>query len=168
MARKRMTQWNLADCLDEVAGIRGDAPALAQGPHRRTWTQAERRARNLAAWMLAQGASPQAKVALYTYNHPAYMEGVWAAMKAGLAPVNVNYRYRAEELRYLLENADAEFVIVHEEFAPLLASVRDSLAKLRAVIVVREPGSTTQASALGGFDYETLAETPRELPPVAR
>ena len=37
--------------------------------------EVERRARNLAAWMLAHGASHQAKVALYTYNHPAYMEG---------------------------------------------------------------------------------------------
>ena len=108
--------------------------------------------------MLAQGASHQAKVALYTYNHPAYMEGVWAAMKAALAPVNVNYRYRAEELRYLLDNADAEFVIVHEEFAPLLASVRSSLSKLRAVLVVREPGSTARAEDLGGFDYETVAD----------
>jgi fatty-acyl-CoA synthase len=163
-----MTQWNLADCLDEIARIRGDALALVQGPHRLSWTQAERRASHLAAWMLAQGASHQAKVALYTYNHPAYMEGVWAAMKAGLAPVNVNYRYRADELRYLLENADAEFVIVHEEFAPMLASVRDSLSKLRAVLVVREPGSTTSAQALGGFDYATVAETPRALPPVTR
>jgi fatty-acyl-CoA synthase len=163
-----MTQWNLADCLDEIAAIRGDALALVQGPHRLSWTQVERRASHLAAWMLAQGASHQAKLALYTYNHPAYMEGVWAAMKAGLAPVNVNYRYRAEELRYLLENADAEFVIVHEEFAPLLASVRDSLAKLRAVLVVREPGSKTPAQALGGFDYETLAETQQTLPAATR
>ena len=154
-----MTQWNLAECLDAVAAIRGDAPALVQGSRRLAWSEVERRASNLAAWMLEHGASHQAKVALYTYNHPAYMEGVWAAMKAALAPVNVNYRYRAEELRYLLENADAEFVIVHEDFAPLLASVRGDLPKLRAVLVVREPGSSTSAQALGGADYETVAST---------
>ena len=113
-----MAHWNLADCLDEIAAIRGSEPALVQGPRRLGWSEVERRARNLAAWMIERGASHQAKVALYSYNHPAYMEGVWAAMKAALAPVNVNYRYRAEELRYLLENADAEFVIVHQDFAP--------------------------------------------------
>jgi len=163
-----MTQWNLAECLDVVAEIRGDAVALVQGARHLGWAQVERRASNLAAWMLEQGASHQAKVALYTYNHPAYMEGVWAAMKAALAPVNVNYRYRAEELRYLLENADAEFVIVHEDFAPLLASVRADLPKLRAVLVVREPGSSTPAEALGGTDYETVANTDRALPEVTR
>ena len=163
-----MTQWNLADCLDAIAAIRGDSVALVQGSHRILWSEAARRANNLAAWMLEHGASHQAKVALYTYNHPAYMEGVWAAMMAALAPVNVNYRYRAEELRYLLENADAEFVIVHEDFAPLLASVRGDLPKLREVLVVREPGSTTPAAALGGADYESVATHDRQLPQVSR
>jgi fatty-acyl-CoA synthase len=163
-----MSPWNLADCLDEVAVIRQDEVALVQGSRRLGWREVERRARNVAAWMLEQGASPQGKVALYTYNHPAYMEGVWAAMKASLAPVNVNYRYRAEELRYLLENADAEFVIVHEDFAPLLASVRQDLPKLRAALVVRDPGSSASAEALGGADYEAVAERDRPAPTVAR
>ena len=154
-----MADWNLADCLDEIAAIRGDELALAQGPRRFGWAEVERRARNLAAWMQERGASHQAKVALYTYNHPAYMEGVWAAIKAALVPVNVNYRYRAEELRYLLENADAEIAIVHQDFAPLLASVRGDLPKLRATLVVREPGSRATAESLGGADYETVAGT---------
>ncbi len=163
-----MTQWNLADCLDAIAEIRGDEVALVQGSRRLAWGEVERRASNLAAWMLERGASHQAKVALYTYNHPAYMEGVWAAMKAALAPVNVNYRYRSDELLYLLENADAEFVIVHEDFAPLLANVRERLPKLRDVLVVREPGSTTPAASLGGVDYESIATTARALPNVTR
>ena len=163
-----MTQWNLADCLDEIAAIRGGELALVQGTRRLGWAEVERRARNLAAWMIERGASHQAKVALYSYNHPAYMEGVWAAMKAALAPVNVNYRYRAEELRYLLENADAEIVIVHEDFAPLLESVRGDLPKLRATLVVREAGSRTPAESLGGADYETVARTDRPAPAVTR
>ena len=101
-----MARWNLADCLDRIAAIRGDEEALVQGERSVSWRQLERRARNLAAWMREQGASHQGKVAIYTYNHPAYMEGVYAAFKAAMVPVNVNYRYREEELRYLLDNAD--------------------------------------------------------------
>ncbi len=162
-----MAQWNLADCLDEIAAIRGDELALAQGPRRFGWGEVERRARNLAAWMLERGASHQAKVALYTYNHPAYVEGVWAALKAALVPVNVNYRYRAEELRYLLENADAEIAIVHQDFAPLLANLRGDLPKLRAILVVREPGSHAPAEPLGA-DYESVAGTDRPAPASTR
>ena len=75
-------------------------------------------------------------MAIYTYNHPAYMEGVYAAIKAALVPVNVNYRYREEELRYLLDNADAEIAIVHEEFAAADRRLRRDLPRLRGVLVV--------------------------------
>src|SRR5215470_13718146 len=132
--------FNLADCFDVIAAACSEREALIQGPRRLTWQSLERRARNVAAWMTARGASRQGKVAIYTYNHPAYMEGVYAAMKAALVPVNVNYRYRAEELRYLLDNADAEIVIAHEEFVPILAAVLPRLPRVRGILIVGDAG----------------------------
>jgi len=41
--------------------------------------------------------------------------------KARVAPFNVNYRYVAEELRYLLNDSGAEAIVVHSQFAPVLA-----------------------------------------------
>jgi len=161
-----MPQWNLADCLDRVAALRGDSEAIVQGARRMGWRQLERRARNLAAWMLAQGASHQGKVAIYTYNHPAFMEGVYAAFKAALVPVNVNYRYREEELRYLLDNADAEIVIVHEDFVPLLVKVLDLLPQIKGILVVTE-GPHGQLPH-GAQDYEAIAESDRPAPTVPR
>ena len=109
--------------------------------------------------MIERGASRQGKVAIYTYNHPAYMEGVYAAMKAALVPVNVNYRYREEELRYLLDNADAEIVVVHEEFVPVLrGGRRPAAAAARACW----SSPTAPAPSLDGLAnaalYETVAE----------
>ena len=160
-----MPVWNLADCLDRIAAIRSDEEALVQGDRHISWRQVERRARNLAAWMLEQGATHQGKVAIYTYNHPAYMEAVYAAFKAALVPVNVNYRYREEELRYLLDNADAEIVVVHEDFIDLLAKVQDALPQLKGVLVVT---TGTRELPRGASDYETVAETDRPAPRVPR
>jgi len=158
--------WNLADCLDRVAVLRGDEEALVQGGRCLSWQQVERRARNLAAWMLEQGATRQGKVAIYTYNHPAYMEAVYAAFKAALVPVNVNYRYREEELQYLLDNADAEIVVVHEDFVSLLTKVLDRLPRIKGVLVVAE--TDTAALPARGSRYEHVAETERPAPQVAR
>jgi acyl-CoA synthetase (AMP-forming)/AMP-acid ligase II len=162
-----MSQWNLAECLDRIAVIRGDEEALVQGARRISWRQLERRARNLAAWMLGQGAARQSKVAIYTYNHPAYMEAVYAAFKAALVPVNVNYRYREEELHYLLDNADAEIVVVHQDFVPMLTSVRGALPLIKGVLVVTD-GDTGRAADLprNACDYEAIAETDRRAPAV--
>ncbi len=161
--------FNLADSLDLIAATCGERDALIQGPHHLTWEALERRARNVSAWMTARGASHQGKVAIYTYNHPAYMEGVYAAMKAALVPVNVNYRYREEELRYLLDNADAEIAIVHEDFVPLLAKVAPHLPLLRGVLVVGDAGATPSTGGLRDAEpYETVANTDRAAPAVPR
>ena len=161
-----MPSWNLADCLDRVVAIRGDEEALIQGARRISWRQLGARARNLAAWMLEQGASHQGKVAIYTYNHPAFMEAVYAAFIAGLVPVNVNYRYREEELSYLLDNADAEIVVVHEEFVPLLSKLLPTLPKIRGVLVIAE--SRTAELPPMARDYEAVAHTARKAPAVVR
>src|SRR5262245_47563914 len=90
-----MYAWHLADALDWIAEIRADSDAVVQGERCLAWRNVERRAASVGAWMKACGATHQGKVAIYTYNHPAYLESIYAAMKAGLVPVNVNYRYRA-------------------------------------------------------------------------
>jgi acyl-CoA synthetase (AMP-forming)/AMP-acid ligase II len=161
-----MPKWNIADCLNRIAAIRGDEDAIVQGDRRLSWRAVERRARNLAAWMREQGASNQGKVAVYTYNHPAYMEAVYASFKAALVPFNVNYRYREDELRYLLDNADTEIVIVHQEFLPLLEKVRPQLPRIRGVLVVREGQATTPPA--NAHDYEEVVETDRPAPDVER
>ncbi|HYD47644.1 MAG TPA: AMP-binding protein, partial [Terriglobales bacterium] len=151
-----MIELNLADCLDAVAEINADAEALIQGDRHFRWAEVEQRANNVATWMKRCGVSHGGKVAVYTYNHPAYMEGCYAAMKAALVPVNVNYRYREEELRYLLDNADAEAVIVHQEFVPILARVAPSLPQLRAVLVVGD-GKADLGSLPSAEAYEDVA-----------
>jgi fatty-acyl-CoA synthase len=156
-----MAIGNLAQALDIVAEIRADEDSLIQGDRRLKWSQVERRARNLSAWMTERGVSRQGKVAVYTYNHPAYMESIYAAFKSALVPVNVNYRYQAKELRYLLDNSDAEIVVVHEEFAPLLEKVLPDLPRVVGVLVVEDTGEYDIASIAGAAHYEATAEGDR-------
>ena len=52
-----------------------------------------------------------------------------AAFKLGAVPINVNYRYVEEELRYLLDDADARAVVFHAEFAPKLAAIAARAAR---------------------------------------
>ena len=165
-----MSEFNLADSLDVVASVCGDHDALVQGKRRLSWRELRSRSDNIAAWMKERGASHQAKVAVYTYNHFAYMEACYAAMKAALVPVNVNYRYREEELRYLLQNADAEIVVVHQEFVPLLAKVAPELEPpLKGVLIVPEEGEAIDAGGLPAAEsIEAVASTARPVPQVKR
>ena len=118
--------WNFADLWETVAAQIPDALAQEQGSRAHTWAEFNRRANGLAAAMLAvDGAAEQDKVAQYLYNSPEYLESVFAAFKAGFAVVNTNYRYAADELVYLWDNADATVVVFHGAFADKCAAIRD-------------------------------------------
>jgi acyl-CoA synthetase (AMP-forming)/AMP-acid ligase II len=133
-----MTSWNFADVYEVVAEKVPDAPCQIHGDRRVTWQQFDRRANALAADLLDAGLGHQAKVAAYLYNGPEYLETYVAAFKAGLVPVNTNYRYGPEEILYLFDNADAEAVVFHASFADLLEKLRDRLPLVRRWYVVSD------------------------------
>ena len=126
------TGWNFADLWETVAHQIPDALAQQQGPRTHDWADFNRRANGVAATLLADpGAAEQDKVAQYLYNSPEYLESVFAAFKAGFAVVNTNYRYAADELVYLWDNADATAVVFHGTFADQCAAIRDRVPKVR-------------------------------------
>ncbi len=126
-----MSNWNFADVWETVATARPDAPALVQGNRRVTWQEFNRRADGVAAGLLRGGLDHQAKVAEYLYNSPEYLETLFGAFKAGLVPVNTNYRYTEGELVYLWDNADVEAVVFHGSFADRAAVARSRLPRIR-------------------------------------
>jgi non-ribosomal peptide synthetase component F len=113
-----MTGWNFADLWEICADVRSEAPAQVHGDLTIGWTEFDRRADGLASALLDAGLAHQDKVAQYFYNGPEYMQGVYACFKAGMVPVNTNYRYADDELVYLWDNADAAAVMFHGSFTP--------------------------------------------------
>ncbi|MCK4178113.1 acyl-CoA synthetase [Aciditerrimonas ferrireducens] len=126
-----MAGWNFAELWETAAEAHPDAPALVQGERRLTWAEVDHRADGVARWLVDLGVQEQDKVAQYLYNCPEYMESMFACYKAGLAPVNTNYRYRPAELRYLWDNADAVAVVFHGCFAERIEPLRRELPKVR-------------------------------------
>ena len=133
-----MSGWNYADVFEAVAGAAGDRPCQIQGDRVISWRAFDRRANALAADLIAAGLSRQSKLAAYLHNGPEYLESYVAAFKAGVAPVNTNYRYGPDEILYLFDNADAEAVVFHACFAELLDGVRGRLAKVKRWYVVAD------------------------------
>jgi len=126
-----VSNWNFADIWETVAMKLPDAPALAQSDRRITWSQMNSRANGLAKSFLEAGMKHQDKVAHYLYNCPEYLESMLAMFKAGLVPVNTNYRYADEELTYLWDNADCVAVVFHGTFTERIESLKSRLPRIR-------------------------------------
>ncbi len=149
--------WNYAEVLETVASIVPDALAQVCGSQRFTWSEFDARANALAAYLLDRGLGEQAKVAAYLTNCAEYLETYFAAFKAGLVPVNTNFRYGPDEIRYLFDNADAEAVVFHASYASLVDGVRSQLPGVREWIVVDDPGTTNgRAAAPWAKPYEDI------------
>ena len=122
-----MPGWNFADVWEVVARQVPDAPSQVQGDRRISWAEFDRRANGVAQAVLGAGVEEQDKVAQYLYNGPEYLESVFATFKAGLAPINTNYRYLDDELVYLWENGDVVAVVFHGTFSERIEGIRDRL-----------------------------------------
>ena len=155
-----MSGWTFADVWEVVAEQLPDAPAQIQGDRRITWAEFDRRANGVAQHLLDAGVQEQDKVAQYLYNCPEYMESVYAAFKAGLAPINTNYRYLDDELVYLWDNGDVVCVVFHGTFAERIEGIRDRLPRITSWLWVDDgagpcPEWATpyeDAAAKGGAD----------------
>jgi 3-oxocholest-4-en-26-oate---CoA ligase len=144
-------EYNLADLWEAVADEIPGRDALVCGERRLTYAQTEERANRLANFLAAQGIGVGDHVALLLYNGTEYLEGMLGALKLRAVPINVNYRYMEEELRYLLDDCDAKAIVFHDEFAPKLATIVDALPLLTTYVSV-DDGSRGTDDALAALD----------------
>ena len=87
------------------------------------------------------------------------------ALKARVAPFNVNYRYVADELLYLLRDSQATAIVVHSQFAPVLAELLPELPDLRVILQV-DDGSGHDLLPGAVWYEEALASASPSHPPV--
>jgi fatty-acyl-CoA synthase len=169
---------SLAAVHEAIAATRPGDECLVFRDRRLTWSAVTERTRRLANHLGASGLgchrerseladheSGQDHLAIYLHNGNEYLESMLGAFKARVAPLNVNYRYVAEELRYLLHDSRARAIVVHSRFTPTLAAVIAELPSLTVIIQV--PDDSGHPLMPGAVWYEdALAAASPERPAV--
>ncbi len=146
-------EFNLADLFECVADAVPEREAVVWGDRRLTFAQMDERATRLAHHLSAQGVKPGDHIGVYLYNCPEFLEAFLAAWKIRAVPVNINFRYVEDELRYLFTDADLVGLVFHREFAPRVQAVAPELPSLRTFVVVDDDSGAAYAS-LGAAEYE--------------
>ena len=147
--------FNLADLFEVVVDTVPDRVALVAGDVRLTYRQLDERANRAGHALLDAGVRTGEWIGIHSWNRAEWIESMLGAYKARLVPVNVNYRYVAEELRYLLDNADVVAAVHEPEFGPLLDELRPALPKLRHLLEIGRPYEDALAAASPGRDFES-------------
>lgn len=152
-----MKSWNFSDIYAAVAQEIPDAVALIHGDTKRIWSDLDPRTTNLAAFMIGAGLQRQDKVTQYLYNTVEYLESALACFRGGFVPLNTNYRYGPAELDYLWNNGDVACVVFHGVFVPTIATMRDTVPRVKLWLWVDDG---TAACPDWAVPYETAATTP--------
>ncbi len=163
-----LADFSLADAWETIADVVGDAPALYHQDIVRTWAEFEERSARLASVLLAHGVGHDSKVAHYLYNGPEYLEATFASFKARAVPVNVNYRYTDAELSYLLDNSDAEAIVVDTTFADHVERLLPSLPKVKLVVEVSGSVGIEGRGGVAWVGYEEAIAAAEPAPRIAR
>ncbi len=168
---------NVAALHEAIAAAVPDRECIVAGGVRRTWAQVTDRTRRLAAVLADAGMglrdtgdpgsdvqpwqSPHDHVALYLHNGHEYLEGMLGAWKARAVGVNINYRYVATELAYVLRDSDAAAVVFHGAFASTLAAVLPDLRSLRLLLQVDDASGAPLLPGARWYEDALAAAAPR-------
>ena len=158
--------WHFATALELVADSVPERTALICGSKTVTWSAYDDRAARIASVLTAYGLKAGANVGLYLHNSNEYLETHLGVFKIRGCPINVNYRYKEDELVYLLENADAEALVYQAAYAERIAAIRDRLPKVKCYIQVEDESGFTTLE--GAVDYEAGITSVEPYPRIER
>ena len=119
--------FNLADLWELLVDAGPDAECLVAGEVRHTRGSLDVAANRVANHLMAEGIRVGDHVGIYTRNCAEYVEALLGCWKCGAIPVNVNWRYVVNELRYVVDDAEIVAMIVADEYRPLLDELRFEL-----------------------------------------
>ena len=156
---------DFASVWEMISDIVPENNALICGDEIVSWKDYDDRSSKIASALSNAGLKANSKAGLYLNNSNEYLIGQNAIFKIGGVPINVNYRYVAEELIYLLDNSDSEAVFYHACYSSRINEIADSLPNIKAWIEVADG---TESQFPDALKYEDLLENSSPMERIYR
>lgn len=129
---------NIADLFEHAVDAFPDRVAIACGDRSATFAELDGRANQLAHHLAERGVGRGDHIGFYSRNSIEAVETLLATYKLRAVPVNVNYRYVENELRYLFDNADLVAVVHERRYSDKVAAVLPGTPGVRHTVVIED------------------------------
>ncbi len=148
---------NFADLFEHSVDIMPDRVAVIQGDRRVTFQELENRANQLAHHLDSVGIGVGDHVGFQMHNSVETLETLIACFKVRAVPININYRYGTEELKYIYDNADLVALVHHRCYSPTVEQARAAVPSIRHALVVEDDQGGADLSS-DSTPYESVFE----------
>lgn len=134
---------NLADLLVAAARERPDHPAVVYERRRYTYAELDEYTSRFASAVEDLGAGPGTVVAVDLYSTPELVITYFGALRAGMVANVINAMLKEEEVRYILNDSQAQVLVTDAAHYDALAGLRPELKALKHIVVVdgERPGA---------------------------
>ena len=136
--------------LPMAAQLYSAKTAIVCGKKRFTYLEYQLRANRLANGLRRVGVQKGDRVAYLGYNCHTLLEAYYGVVQAGAVLMPLNIRLVAGDFALMLNHAGARTIVVHEDFIPVIDSIRDGLPAMRDYVAV------SAGPVEGYLDYEDL------------
>jgi acyl-CoA synthetase (AMP-forming)/AMP-acid ligase II len=149
----------LFDVLDFRAREQGDAEFAIQGDRHMTYREALQATNRLANALIGAGLQIGDRIGILSKNSVEYVLLYFAAAKAGVVPVPLNYRLAPGEWRYILNDASAKLLIAAGDYPQAIDPIRGELTAVERFVALDSP------AAIGWDDYRRWVAEQPAMPP---
>jgi acyl-CoA synthetase (AMP-forming)/AMP-acid ligase II len=156
---------NFADLFEHAADAFPERVALICGDRQVTYRGLDEDVNRLAHYLAGAGVLPGDHVGLYARNSIEAAMTILAACKLRATPVNINYRYVENELRYMLADSDLAALVHDREFTAQVAAVAPDPAAPGAVVVIGDGSGAGPAAGTGFAAALAAGSAQRDFPP---
>ena len=129
---------NFADLFEHSVDIMPDRVAVIQGERRVNFRDLESRANQLAHHLDSVGIGVGDHVGFQMHNSVETLETLIACFKLRAVPININYRYGTEELKYIYDNADLVALVHHRCYSQTVEQAREAVPSIRYSLVAED------------------------------
>jgi fatty-acyl-CoA synthase len=110
----------------------------------------------LASGLTELGVVPGDTVAMMDWDSHRFLECFFAIPMMGAILHTVNIRHSASQILYTLNESQADVILVHSDFVPLVESIQTQLKTVKKIVLIRDDTRSQAAQLSFASDYEEM------------
>jgi fatty-acyl-CoA synthase len=150
----------ISSLIAHAARYHGEAEivsrTLDEGIHRYTWADAEKRSKQLAKALIALGVEPGQRVGTMAWNTYRHLEAYYAIAGMGAVTHTINPRLFPEQIDYIINHAEDQYLFVDTSFADLIAGQMPKLKTVKGVIFMCDRANMPDVDLPNALCYEEV------------
>jgi fatty-acyl-CoA synthase len=151
----------ISSLIGHAAKWHGDTEIVTrtlEGPiHRYTWAEANVRAKKFAQALARLGVKHGDRIGTIAWNTNRHVEAYYGVAGMGAVTHTINPRLFPEQLEYIVNHADDQYLVIDTSFIDLIAGMRDKFPNICGIIVFADKANMPDEDKLpGALCYEDL------------